>query len=83
MEGLVASYRDSQTPVYLTIAGQLRARIISGRYRPGDRLPAWDALASEFGVSRLTARRAVQQLAAEGLIDVVPRRGVYVRSEAA
>lgn len=44
---------------------------------PGDRIDE-PTLASRLGVSRTPVREAVQQLKAQGLVQVVPRQGVYV-----
>lgn len=61
-------------PSYVQVASQLRALILGGTLSPGERLPAEGDLASQFGVSRSTAREALRLLAAEGLIET--RRGV-------
>ncbi len=66
---------DPESPLPLTyqIADQLRRRILEGDLRPGDRLPSESQICAECGVSRMTARAALSQLANEGL--VVRRRG--------
>lgn len=58
--------------MYAQVEQALLARI-GVDWRPGDRLPTEDALIDEFGVSRITVRRAIANLAARGL--VVTRRG--------
>ncbi len=60
-------------PLWEQVAVLLRNRIYNGVYRPGSPLPGESRLAEEFGVSRVTARRALDQLASDGLI--VRRRG--------
>ena len=70
---------EGKTPVYLQIAGILRERIKSGQIRPGRPVPSEPQLVGEFGVSRLTARKAVRVLADEGLVEVVQGRGAFVR----
>ncbi|MEU8247680.1 GntR family transcriptional regulator [Nonomuraea sp. NPDC048916] len=66
-------------PIYRRIADGLRARILSGELRDGDRLPGENALMADHAVARATARQALAVLINEGL--AVPKRGsgVYVR----
>ena len=55
------------------MSNQLTKRIGTGEYRVGDYLPSEKQLASEFGVSRPTVRRALDYVEALGLIS--RRRG--------
>ena len=59
------------------VADELRRSILTNRRRPGDRLVE-DRLSEELGVSRIPIREALRALAAEGLVDVLPRRGASV-----
>ncbi|HNP62501.1 MAG TPA: GntR family transcriptional regulator [Woeseiaceae bacterium] len=61
------------TPLYHQIYVVLLDKIVSGTYGMGSRIPSEHEIEKSFGVSRITARRALAQLAAEGL--VVRRRG--------
>lgn len=59
------------------VADQLRRAILTARHKPGERLIE-DRLSEQMGVSRVPIREALRVLAAEGLVDVQPRRGASV-----
>lgn len=63
---------------YVEIADHLRDLV--DRAGPGERLPSEAELCEQFGVSRMTARHAVQQVEAEGLIERRRGAGTFVRS---
>jgi DNA-binding LacI/PurR family transcriptional regulator len=56
----------------------MRNRIESGDYRPGDRIPSEALLIQEFGVSRPTVARALQDLERRGLVNRRRGAGTYV-----
>lgn len=70
----------AKTPVTRKIADELRGRIKRGELGPGALLPSEPDLADHHGVSRQTARNALQILEGDGLVDVQRRRGRTVRS---
>jgi DNA-binding GntR family transcriptional regulator len=55
----------------------LRQRIVGMEMLPGERIVERD-IAEEFGTSRTPVHEAVQRLADEGLIEVIPRSGTFV-----
>lgn len=60
------------------VADHLREQILSSRLAPGEELSEV-ALARSLGISRGPLREALGQLAAEGLVTIVPRRGAVVK----
>lgn len=74
-----ARHQDSlaQPALYEQVAERLRTRIFAHELAPG----AWvdeQAIAAEWGISRTPLREALKVLAAEGLVQLKPRRGCYV-----
>ncbi len=63
------------------MAAELRSAIGEGRHAPGSRLPSERALSEQFGVSRVTMRRAIAELEGEGLLRVARGSGAYVRAD--
>ncbi len=55
----------------------MRHAILSGRFRPGDRLPQ-RRLADEFGATTITIREAFRSLENEGLVAIEPKWGAMV-----
>ena len=60
------------------IRESLEQSIIEGEFENGERLDEV-RLATGFGVSRTPFREALQMLAGSGLVELIPRRGAYVR----
>ncbi|MGV4889260.1 GntR family transcriptional regulator [Streptomyces viridosporus] len=69
---------DGPEPLYEQIAAVLAARIADGTYPPRRRVPSEAGIVAEFGVSRPTARAAVQLLVERGLVRTVRGKGSYV-----
>lgn len=67
--------------VYVQIADELSKRIEDGTYPPEGRLPAELDLVAEFGASRESVRRAMDELRKRGLIETVKGKGSYVLPE--
>jgi DNA-binding GntR family transcriptional regulator len=71
--------RESPVPVYYQIALHLRSRIVTQEWKSGDRIPAEESLAEDYGVSRVTMRQALAELVKDGLLARHQGRGTYVK----
>ena len=69
---------DLPTPLYHQMFSLLRDRILNGEIPRGARIPTEFDLAEAFGVSRITAKRALDELAAEGLVERRRGNGTHV-----
>lgn len=71
---------DSNTNglLYLQLETELKQAILDGKYGVGERIPTEQELCQSFGMSRITVRRAVQDLVEEGLLNKVQGRGTFV-----
>lgn len=66
-------------PLTQYIANAVRRQILDGDLRPGKRL-VQDAIARQYGTSRIPVREALRELASEGLIEIVPDSGARVKA---
>ncbi|GAA3962000.1 hypothetical protein GCM10023085_50600 [Actinomadura viridis] len=64
---------------YVQIANHIEKQIQDGVLTEGAALPAVPALAEEYGVARMTIKRAVEILVERGLVTVLRGRGTFVR----
>jgi GntR family transcriptional regulator len=69
---------NARVPLYHQIFLILRNRIFGGEVRPGELVPGEQELAAEFNVSRITAKRALNELAGAGLVVRERGRGTRV-----
>ena len=71
--------RKSGQALWRQIANDISDAIRSGTYPPGSRMPTEAALSQQYGVNRHTLRRAVSELAEEGIVRVEQGRGSFVQ----
>ncbi|MGH7067952.1 MAG: GntR family transcriptional regulator [Acetobacteraceae bacterium] len=74
----IGTFDRSPIPLYIQVATLLRNRIAEGKFRPGQKIPALDALEQEFAVARVTVRQAVELLEKEGIVQRQQGRGTFV-----
>jgi GntR family transcriptional regulator len=74
----VAAGGNGPAPLYRQARQALVERIAAGDWGPGDKLPSEPALAAELGMHRLTVRRAVEELAREGVLHARQGAGTFV-----
>ena len=74
------TYKDMNKPVGLGIqvAEALTRAILEGAYKGGDQLLELE-LQDHFGVSRSPLREAFRELEKKGLVEIIPRRGTFVK----
>jgi GntR family transcriptional regulator/MocR family aminotransferase len=68
----------SATPLRKQLYDELRAAILSGRLKPGERVPSTRAMAQSLGVSRATVTQSYEQLLSEGYLRAVIGSGTFV-----
>jgi DNA-binding GntR family transcriptional regulator len=69
---------NTERPAYDQVKEWIRQHTASGEWRPGDVVPSQAVLMSRFSISRMTANRALRELAAEGLVTRVQGSGTRV-----
>jgi DNA-binding FadR family transcriptional regulator len=70
-----------EVPLYGKVEEVLASEIGRGDLKPGGRLPSEDELLARFGVSRITVRRAIQNLIQRGILEIRRPRHVRARAE--
>ncbi len=72
---------DSGRPVYLQLIEQIQAGIISGYYKPGDKLPSVRELAADATVNPNTMQKALSDLERTGLVYSNRTSGRFITSD--
>jgi GntR family transcriptional regulator len=67
-----------ESPLYSKVETVLAGEITDGSLKVGDQLPTEDSLIARFEVSRITVRRAIQNLVSRGLVEIRRGRGTFV-----
>ena len=69
-----------RTPLYYQVRNRVLSRISSGEFQPGDMLPTEEELSVAYGVSTITVKRAMTDLANEGVVIRKQGKGTFVRT---
>lgn len=64
---------------YAQMKEEIRQTIVSGKWKPGERVPSEHELTVQYEVSRMTANRVLRELTTEGLIERVQGVGSFVK----
>lgn len=67
-------------PLYQRISDDLKEKIVSGHFQIGDQLPTEKELSDSYSVSRITAKRALNELEHLGLVSRTRGKGTFVQS---
>ncbi len=68
--------------IWAQVAADIRADVTTGRLAPGAKLPGKVELAAQYGVARLTVRRAIRELVDEQGLVILRGRGTYIQPAA-
>jgi len=68
-------------PLYKKIVNDLKKKIFLKELAPGDKVPTEAELSKQYGVSRITSKRALSELEIEGLIYRIQGKGSFVKEE--
>jgi GntR family transcriptional regulator/MocR family aminotransferase len=75
---LLAIDRSSEVPVYLQITNAFIQNVLQGRFRKGLKLPGSREMAALLKINRMTVVAAYQELTAQGWVESISRKGVFV-----
>lgn len=70
--------RAQDSLLYLRVETVLASEIADRTLKVGDQLPTEDSLITRFEVSRITVRRAIQNLVSRGLVEIRRGKGTFV-----
>ncbi len=71
--------KDSMDPLFTQVEKSLNAAINAGHFVAGERIPTEPELAEIYGVSRITIRRAINELSQHGILVKRQGKGTFVR----
>lgn len=76
-----SSVNTKRPPAFQAIKNHVLAKIHEGVWKEGEAIPGEEALAREFGVSRMTVNRAIRELSDEQIVERIQGSGTYVAQQ--
>jgi len=70
--------KNSQQPLYVQLMRVIKDNIQNGQYKAGDQIPTETALSDTYGVSRITVRKTIEELCAQGFLVKRQGKGTFV-----
>ena len=75
---LTYDFENIDCPLYEYMYKCIKADILNGTLKPGEKLPSKRTFASNHGISTITIQNAYDQLISEGYVYTLPKKGYYV-----
>ena len=72
---------DLPEPLYIQLANEIIQEIESGAYKKGDKLPSEGEFVTRYQVSRVTVRKALEELDKKNFLDKRQGKGTYIHME--
>ena len=72
--------KNAQLPLYAQLMKEIKEQIQNGMYKPGSKIPTEIELANHYQVSRITVRRTIEELCAQGLLIKRQGKGTFVEA---
>lgn len=79
---ILAVDKNLPMPLYFQLKESLRRRIVSKEWKPGAKIPTEAEICQLYNVSRITARKALEELQQDGYLDKKQGKGTFVRDNA-
>ena len=71
---------DNRFPLYIKVYDELLERIQNNHYKENEKLPSENDLTEQFGVSKITIKKALEMLTKEGYVIRIPGKGSFINS---
>lgn len=69
---------DSSKPLYRQVEADIKSKIVSKVYVAGEKMPTENELSEQYNVSKITIRKAIQNLSDEGYVKKVQGKGTFI-----